>query len=95
MNVIPSISSNTYTYNNADIRLTKVENGYKHFYYYDGSRLIKEEVKDASNDALIRTLVFIKSNMDPRFLGWLGWQKNTYYNHSIEIHYVGNRLLPK
>ena len=61
-NNITSIGSNTYTYNNAGIRLTKIENGYKHLYYYDGSRLIKEEVLNASNDTLIRTLVFIYNN---------------------------------
>ena len=61
-NNITSIGSNTYTYNNSGIRLTKMENGYKHLYYYDGSRLIKEEVLNASDSTLVRTLVFVYNN---------------------------------
>ncbi len=61
-NNISSIGSNIYTYNNAGIRLTKIENGYKHLYYYDGSRLIKEEVLNANTNEHIRTLVFIYNN---------------------------------
>ena len=38
--------------------------------------------------------VIIKNLKDPRFPGWLGWQKYQIASNFYTIHYIGNRWLP-
>ncbi|MEG2267836.1 MAG: RHS repeat-associated core domain-containing protein [Acinetobacter sp.] len=38
--------------------------------------------------------VIIAHLKDPRMPGWLGWQKYSIRGDGVDIHYVGNRLLP-
>lgn len=39
--------------------------------------------------------VIVRNLGDSRFPGWLGWQKYSYSNYGIDVHYVGNKLFPR
>lgn len=50
---------NTYRYRSDGLRIEKSENGRRHRYFYDGDRLVAEQIENAYSGDILRLLLFL------------------------------------